>query len=159
MADLNPFVTLRDCPQSLSWKHLDQHVTYCFEMLTPFLAPTCWFKDKGTYFRVCCIVLQDAHFQGNPLLKDRYIVLDFPTRTFERAWLSVDWKLRNSLTDSNNVIATLKKDSRQSIQLSKVSLVNASQEQLDLARKEYARMKMESDLSNVRQHKRLDKRG
>ena len=126
----NPFIRCRDVAQHFSWRHLKPDVDYHLNFLLPVRALVQQVSRDGAYVIIAAEVLEDRPTLNFLFLKGERIVVDFPTRTFERAWVSVAVRQRETGATDNIRLVFVKRNLKNmhitSVERSKASPVQVA---------------------------------
>lgn len=142
----NPFITGLKLPQQISWKHLKDKVKYSFEIIQPLNGVIGTYKNKGAYLTLCGEVKLNQPLHVSEVLEGHLVMLDLPIRTFERAWMCIHHLFRSQLSDTDNVILTFTKHSKESMTIVKYEKLTPKLEHTAFANEQYKRKKERIDM-------------
>jgi len=141
----NLFLTTRDLPKQLGWRFLAPNVEYSLEFLEPVQALTQQVSRHGSYTLVAAEVMEDAPTRNFPLLKGERVILDLPSLSFRRAWMTVATHVREAMDKGINVRVRFVKKNKKTILITDVERVQATDEQRAYVKKTYTRLAEEID--------------
>ena len=135
----NPFIALQYQAQQVSWKHCPSNTIYQMELILPFRAivDEAGFRDGGAYVSICAQVLEDRKLNVSEIQAGSFIIINFPIRTFSRAWLCISRTFREQFCADDNLKVTFRKGSKQDISIISYERVVPTDEQKEFAEKNY----------------------
>lgn len=112
----NPIVKNRNLPQHIWWDKLLNGTTYEFKIVLPYKSIAWEYAKAGAYVTLVMQVLSDNQLKFHSLIKDEYVIIDFPYRIFEVMWQGLSYKFRKEFQENHNLIFKFLKVNQKTIE-------------------------------------------